>query len=74
MYSADPAIVKDARHLPEISYQQMQEMSIAEAKVLNAQAVQFAKEANIAIYARSAFEPGKETIIRKLAPGKISGV
>ncbi len=74
VYSADPAIIKDARHLPEISYQQMQEMSTAGAKVLNAQAVQFAKESKIAIYARSTFAPGKETVVRKLAPGQLKGV
>lgn len=74
VYSTDPSIVKEAKHLPEISYQQMQEMSFAGAKVLNAQAVQFAKEANIAIYARSAFQPGKETIVRKLAAGISKGI
>jgi aspartate kinase len=43
-------------------------MSEAGAKVLNAQAVQFAKESKIAIYARSTFKPGKETIIREAQP------
>ncbi len=74
VYTADPSLIKEAIHLKEISYQQMQEMSISGAKVLNAQAVQFAKEAQIAIYARSTFNPGKETIIRKLAPGIPKGV
>lgn len=74
VYSADPAVVADARHLSEVSYPEMQEMSTAGAKVLNAQAVQFAKEKNIAIYARSSFQPGRETIIRRLSPGTIIGV
>lgn len=74
VYSADPAAVPDARHLPEVSYPVMQEMSQAGAKVLNASAVQFAKEKNIAIYARSTFDPGRETIIRRLSPGEIIGV
>jgi len=74
VYSTDPSIEKEAKHLPEISYEQMQEMSFAGAKVLNAQAVQFAKEANIAIYARSAFQPGKETIVRKMPPGVTRGI
>ena len=74
VFSADPSLVAKAEHLPEISYQQMQEMSLAGAKVMNAAAVQFAKEANIAIYARSTFEPGKETIIRRLSPGTPKGV
>ena len=74
VYSTDPAVVKDAKHLPEISYQLMQEMAQAGAKVLNAEAVQFAKDANIAIYARSTFSKERETIVRKLAPGQILGV
>ena len=68
VYTADPSLIRDAKHLPEISYQQMQEMSQTGAKVLNAQAVQFAKTSGIAIYARSTFQPGKETIIRQLPP------
>lgn len=74
VYSSDPALVADARHLQEISYPEMQEMSMAGAKILNAHAVQFAKEKNIAIYARSTFHPGRETIIRRLSPGVIFGV
>jgi len=74
VYSADPSLIKNALHLPEISYQQMQEMSMAGAKVLNAQAIQFAKEAQITLYARSSFNPGKETIVRLLNPDIPSGV
>ncbi len=74
VYSADPTVADDARHLPEISYPVMQEMSAAGAKVLNAQAVQFAKEKQIAIYAGSTFDRRKETIVRKIAPGRIVGV
>lgn len=74
VYSADPSLIKNAQHIPEISYQQMQEMSIAGAKVLNSQAVQFAKEAQITLYARSTFSPGKETIVRLLKPEVPAGV
>lgn len=74
IYTADPSVIKEAQHLPEVSYQIMQEMGLAGAKVLNAQAVQFAKESQIAIYARSTFSPGKETIVRQVAPGLPKGV
>jgi aspartate kinase len=74
VYSADPSIVDDSSHLPEISYSVMQEMSMAGAKVLHAGAVQFAKEKNIAIYARSTFDPGRETVVRMLSPGAVIGV
>jgi aspartate kinase len=42
--------------------------------VLNAQAVQFAKEAKISLYARSTFNPGKETIIKEVTKKELSGV
>ena len=74
VYSADPSMVTEARHLPKISYPVMQEMSMAGAKVLHAHAVQFAKEKNIAIYARSTFKPGRESVICRLSPGTIIGV
>ena len=74
VYTTDPNIVKEAKHLPEISYQQIQEMAEAGAKVLNAQAVQFAKEAKIALSARDTFNPGKETIIKDVSKKELSGV
>jgi len=74
IYTADPAVVASACHLPEISYQEMQEMSMAGAKVLASQAVEFAKNAGIAIYARSTFKPGRETVVRIMPPGRPRGV
>ena len=74
VYTTDPNVVRDAKHLPEISYQQLQEMSEAGAKVLNAQAVQFAKEAKITLYARSTFNPGNETIVKNISEKELSGV
>jgi aspartate kinase len=74
VYSADPSTIAGARHLPEISYPVMQEMSMTGAKVLHAHAVQFAKEKDIAIYARSTFNPGRQTVIHRLSPGAIIGV
>jgi aspartate kinase len=74
VYSADPNMVKNAEHLPEVSYQQIQEMAEAGAKVLNAQAVQFVKDAKITLYARSTFSPGRETIIGELSSKDKPGV
>lgn len=74
VYTADPNILNDAKHLPEISYPQIQEMAEAGAKVLNAQAVQFAKEAKITLYARGTFNAGKETIIKDVSKKELSGV
>jgi aspartate kinase len=74
VYSADPNEVRAARHLPELSYEEMQEMAVAGAKVLQENAVEFAKRAGIAIYARATFAPGRETIVRKFAPSEHHGV
>jgi len=69
VYSADPRVVPDAVRLSELSYEEMQELAEAGASVLNAQAVEFAKDRGIALYARaSSGEPG-ETIVRKLPAG-----
>jgi aspartate kinase len=74
--TADPRVVPDARRLAELSYEEMQELAESGAKVLNAQAVEFAKQRGIAIYAR-ATRGGEETVVRKLpprAPGRVVGV
>jgi len=64
VYSADPRVVPDAQHLPEIDLASLQEMAEAGAKVLNAQAVEWARRANIVIHARRTSDPvggGRET-------------
>lgn len=72
VYSADPRIVPDAKHLPELDHAMLQEMAECGAKVLCAQAVEWARRANIAIYARSTFdteeESPRQTIVRKFGP------
>jgi aspartate kinase len=77
VYSADPRVVGGARRLSEISYEEMQELAEAGARVLNAQAVEFAKERGIALFARATAGGPGETIVRKLpprAPGRVAGV
>jgi aspartate kinase len=51
VYTADPRVVSAAQRIPALSYEETQELAESGAKVLNAQAVEFAKEAGIAIYA-----------------------
>jgi aspartate kinase len=71
VYSADPRAVPEARHLPELSYEMLQEMAEHGAKVVCAQAVEWARRQGIAIYARSTFDApgqGRETIVRRFAP------
>jgi aspartate kinase len=75
VFTADPRVVHDARRLEALSYEEMQELAQAGAKVLNAQAVEFAKEKGIAIHARSTFGGAEETVVRGGAhPQRIAGV
>lgn len=67
VFTADPRIVGNARRLDEISYQEMQEMGEAGARVLHPASVEFAKVQNIPIHAKSSMEPdGAGTFIRNL--------
>jgi aspartate kinase len=52
VYSADPRVVPEATHLPHLDLASLQEMAEAGAKVLNAQAVEWARRAKIALHAR----------------------
>ena len=53
IFSADPRVVPEARKLENLDYGTMQELAAAGARVLNAQAVEFARCAGIVIEARS---------------------
>lgn len=69
VYDADPNVCPQARLIPEIGYETMQTMASAGAKVLNAQAVEFARRAEIAIVARKTGDSrGRQT--RVMAQGK----
>src|ERR671911_2237104 len=84
VYSADPRVVAAARRIGTLSYEETQEMAEAGARVLNAQAVEFAKERGIAIYARATSGPlpgpdpsSDGTVVRKSPPrmpGTVVGV
>ena len=74
VYSADPRVVPDAVPLVEIGYEEMQALSRAGAKVLNPQAVAFAKARGIALYARKTGSNEDGTVVRIDAPRSPSGV
>ncbi len=63
VYSADPRLVPDAHHLPEVGYETMQELAEHGAKVLNAQAVEFARQKGITIHARQTHGSDRQTRI-----------
>ena len=66
VFSADPRLVPGARRLEALSFEEMQALAVAGAKVLNAQAVEFAREKGIVIHARSAHGGGQGT---RIGPG-----
>jgi len=84
VYTADPRVVSEAHRIDALSYEETQELAECGAKVLNAQAVEFAKEQGIAIYARATASalPGSDpsadgTVVRRhpaRMPGTVVGV
>jgi aspartate kinase len=66
VYSADPGVVLSATQLMELSHEEMLEMARTGARVLNEQAVEFARRSDIALYARKSHDAsGDGTVIRK---------
>ena len=65
VYTADPRIVKDARKLSRISYDEMLELASLGAKVMQARSVEYGKRYDIPIHVRSSFSSAEGTIISK---------
>ena len=63
VFTANPGIVKNARKLSAISYDEMLEMASAGAQVLNARSVEFAKNFDIKIHVRPTFNEKEGTIV-----------
>jgi aspartate kinase len=80
VYSADPRVVPAARRIATLSYEETQEMAEAGARVLNAQAVEFAKEKGIAIYARATqgplpgADPSEDGTVVRRNPPRLPGI
>ncbi len=73
VYSADPRVVPEAAHLAELDHAVLQEMAECGAKVVCAQAVEWARRAGIAIHARSTFDASnKETVVRDGARSEVA--
>ncbi|MBN1881151.1 MAG: aspartate kinase [Deltaproteobacteria bacterium] len=76
--SADPRIVDDARKIERLTFEEMQEMAEAGAKVLNSAAVAYAKQAGITIHSVSTFGGGTGTAVADFEndhrTGRVRGV
>ncbi len=62
IYSTDPRIVKCARKLEEISYDEMLELANLGAAVLHPRAVEYAKHNNVRLVVRSSFNYNEGTV------------
>jgi len=63
VYTADPRIVADARHIPRISYEEMLEMAACGAKVLHLRSVEYARRHGLPIHVRSSFSQREGTLV-----------
>lgn len=63
IYTADPRIVRDAKKLDKISYQEMLELASLGAKVLHTRSVEIAMKYKIPLRVLSTFEPDEGTIL-----------
>jgi aspartate kinase len=55
VFTADPRIVRNARRIPRISYEEMLEMAACGAKVLMLRCVEYARRYDVPIHVRSSF-------------------
>jgi aspartate kinase len=63
VFTADPRIVPDARKLPQVSFEEMLEMSSSGAGVLQLRSVEYARTHGVRIHCRSSFDPGPGTFV-----------
>ncbi len=64
VYTADPRIVKDAKKIPEMSYEELLEMASLGSKVMQARSVEFAQKHNVVFEVRSSFNNESGTIVK----------
>ncbi|MBW5446789.1 aspartate kinase [Cohnella sp. CFH 77786] len=67
IYSTDPRVVKCARKLDSISYDEMLELANLGAAVLHPRAVEYAKHHNVNLVVRSSFTENEGTLVREEA-------
>jgi aspartate kinase len=65
VYTADPRVVKNARKLQEISYDEMLELASSGSKVMQSRSVEFAKKFGVVFEVRSSFNHNPGTIVKE---------
>ncbi|KJR40672.1 aspartate kinase [Candidatus Magnetoovum chiemensis] len=65
VFTTDPAVVRNARKLKKISYDEMLELASMGAKVLQTRSVEFAKKYNVPVVVRNSFNNEEGTLVTK---------
>ena len=65
VYTCDPRIVKNARKLDEITYDEMLELATLGAKVLHNRSVELAKKYNVNLVVRSSMTDAEGTVVKE---------
>jgi aspartate kinase len=65
VYTADPRIVKNAKKIAEISYDEMLELASLGSKVMQSRSVEFAKKYGVVFEVRSSFNHNPGTIVKE---------
>ena len=65
VYTADPRVVKTARKLHEISYDEMLELASSGSKVMQSRSVEFAKKYGVVFEVRSSFNHNPGTVVKE---------
>lgn len=63
VYTADPRIVPNAKHLERVTYEEMLELAATGAKVLHLRAVEYARRYGVPLHVRSSYSPKPGTIV-----------
>nr|WP_207631491.1 MULTISPECIES: aspartate kinase [unclassified Actinopolyspora] len=63
VYTADPRIAKDAKHLDRVTYEEMLELAATGAKVLHLRAVEYARRYAVPLHVRSSYSSKPGTIV-----------
>ena len=65
VFTADPRVVKNARKLDEVTYDEMLELASLGAKVLHTRSVEMAKKSNVELVVRSSLNYSEGTVVRE---------
>ncbi|MET8257720.1 aspartate kinase [Micromonospora sp. NPDC005205] len=63
IFTADPRIVPNARHIRHITYEEMLELAACGAKVLHLRSVEYARRAGLPIHVRSSYSTNTGTMV-----------